>query len=182
MNSGFIPIYVPTTWDESSMTRNTVMDSPATYTKWLIDIAKTLGYLEHLPDVTNNQYKLLTTDGFDYLWYNISNFPLAGPITGTEKILIDQSGDKQATINDIKAFISGGSSTLNFISKEFPAGVLDGVNNIFYLSYIPVFGSEHVYLNGQLLEQGDDYLIINDQITFYVAPEITSKIRISYFK
>lgn len=182
MNSGFIPIYVPTTWDESSMTRNTVMDSPATYTKWLIDIAKTLGYLEHLPDVTNNQYKLLTTDGFDYLWYNISNFPAAGPITGTEKILIDQLGDKQLTINDIKSFVSGGSSTANFVSKEIPLGLKNGINKVFNLSFLPVLKTEHVYLNGQLLDSGDDYLIVNNQITFYVAPEITSKIRISYFK
>lgn len=68
----------------------------------------------------------------------------------------------------------------NIINKEIPQGVLDGVNKDFTLSNDIVLDSEHVYLNGLLQDNGDDYVINGNVITFDLAPLSDSKIRCSY--
>lgn len=68
----------------------------------------------------------------------------------------------------------------NLINKEIPQGVLDGVNKDFTLSNDIVLDSEHVYLNGLLQDNGDDYVINGNVITFDLAPLPGSKIRCSY--
>lgn len=70
------------------------------------------------------------------------------------------------------------SSTIN---KEKPTGKIDGVNTKFFLSFIPIKDSEHLYLNGLLQDNDDgDYTIIGDEINFLEAPSEGSKIRCSY--
>ena len=68
----------------------------------------------------------------------------------------------------------------NIINKEIPQGILDGVNKDFTLSNDIVLDSEHVYLNGLLQDNGDDYVINGSVITFDLAPLPDSKIRCSY--
>ena len=70
-----------------------------------------------------------------------------------------------------------------FVDKEIPSGSIDGVNTIFELSYLPVLGSEHLYLNGVLQESGvgNDYTISDSTITFFEAPQSGLKVRCTYY-
>jgi len=70
-----------------------------------------------------------------------------------------------------------------FIPKEKPTGLLNGFNKTFYIRNLPVAGSEHVFLNGQLLDNQElDYtlegrkLIISNN--YEVGPN--DKLRVSY--
>ena len=70
----------------------------------------------------------------------------------------------------------------NFIDKEVPSGFIDGFNDTFTLQYLPISGSEHIFLNGILQDQEDDYTISGSSITFFDAPdsEPISCIKCSY--
>ena len=68
------------------------------------------------------------------------------------------------------------------INKEKPVGLVNGTNRVFLLTYEPILGSEHLYLNG-LLQDSDsntDYTIIGNKITFLEAPMVGSKLRCTY--
>jgi len=71
---------------------------------------------------------------------------------------------------------------VTFIDKETPSGVIDGTNTIFELSHIPIHGSEHVYLNGLLLESGqdNDYVIYGNAIMFNYPLYENMKLKCSY--
>ena len=58
------------------------------------------------------------------------------------------------------------------LTRETPSGSINGSNVTFTLSTTPVAGSEVLFLNGQLQEQGasSDYTISGDTITFADAP------------
>jgi hypothetical protein len=72
----------------------------------------------------------------------------------------------------------------SFIYKESPAGDVDGVNAIFILNYEPIPQSEHVFLNGLLLDEGsdNDYVLVENKIVFNEAPPAFSKIKCTYKK
>jgi hypothetical protein len=55
-----------------------------------------------------------------------------------------------------------------FVNKETPSGSINGVNTTYTLENIPSAGSEHLYLNGLLIEEGSftDYTISSSIITF----------------
>lgn len=57
---------------------------------------------------------------------------------------------------------------IKHIDRETPIGAINNSNTIFELSHIPIHGSEHVYLNGLLLESGsdNDYMIYGNAIMF----------------
>ena len=69
------------------------------------------------------------------------------------------------------------------INREIPKGELNGVNSHFRLSRIPIEGSEHVYLNGLLQENGreSDYIIEDMNIIFLTPPERDYKLRCTYY-
>lgn len=73
-------------------------------------------------------------------------------------------------------------SNTAFVDKEIPSGVTDGVNVTFILTSIPIPGSEHLYLNGLLQDEGitEDYTIIDNIITYNEAPDPNMKLRCSY--
>lgn len=73
-------------------------------------------------------------------------------------------------------------SDINFMDNEVPNGPIDGVNTIFSLIFTPKAHSEHLYLNGLLMESGVmyDYTIIGDTITFNYPPPLGSSILCSY--
>lgn len=73
-------------------------------------------------------------------------------------------------------------SEINFIDHEYPIGEVNGINKVFELSELPKRGSEHVYLNGLLQDQGEnnDYTITGKVITFNISPPTLSKITCSY--
>jgi hypothetical protein len=69
-----------------------------------------------------------------------------------------------------------------FITRETPAGTLNGTNTIFTLASTPIVGTEEVYLNGLLQEPGagNDYTISGATITYLAAPAATDRLRVSY--
>lgn len=69
-----------------------------------------------------------------------------------------------------------------FVTREVPAGVIDGVNKIFTLANTPNSGTEQVFLNGVLQEAGvnGDYIISGKTITFGVAPEQPYTVSVNY--
>ena len=69
---------------------------------------------------------------------------------------------------------------INHVDKEIPQGLINDNNTIFELSSEPILNSEHVYLNGLLQDNGDDYILINNNIIFNESPMYNSKIRCSY--
>jgi len=108
--------------------------------------------------------------------------PPGAPGTSSTSIFTHISGNLYTTTNDL-AFLGSvnvsGSlmvnnyivlTNSNFIDKEVPSGFIDGFNDTFTLSHLPVPGSEHVFLNGMLQDQEDDYAISGSSITFFVIP------------
>ena len=79
---------------------------------------------------------------------------------------------------------SGGLTSVNFVDKEVPSGLINSINVTYTLANTAVAGSEHVYLNGTLQESGsgNDYTISGATIT-YLTPILTGeKLRVSYRK
>jgi len=70
------------------------------------------------------------------------------------------------------------------VTREIPTGVIDGVNKIFTLAFTPEVGTESVYRNGLLQDEGvaEDYTIVGDTITFISAVGNPAKLRVNYVK
>jgi hypothetical protein len=69
------------------------------------------------------------------------------------------------------------------IEKEIPIGSIDGNNKTFELEFMPIEGSECVYLNGVLQEPGGEnanYNIVGKVITFVEPPLADMVIRCMY--
>jgi hypothetical protein len=79
---------------------------------------------------------------------------------------------------------SAGLTNTNFVDKEAPSGSINGSNVTFTLANTPVAGSEHIHLNGILIESGagNDYTISGATITMLTAPLTGEKLRVSYRK
>ncbi len=60
------------------------------------------------------------------------------------------------------------SSDVIYVNKEIPSGSIDGINSTYVLEHTPTLGSEHLYLNGVLIEEGTgtDYHINGSTIIF----------------
>lgn len=69
------------------------------------------------------------------------------------------------------------------ITRETPVGVVDGANVTYTLAYTPIAGTEHVFYQGILQDQGgsDDYTIVGPVITFNTAP-VSGRVIVSYHK
>lgn len=69
-----------------------------------------------------------------------------------------------------------------FVTRETPAGAMNGSNTVFTLASTPIVGSEEVFLNGLLQEPGagNDYTISGVTITYLAAPVSTDRLRVSY--
>lgn len=98
---------------------------------------------------------------------------------------VTMSGD--ATISEA-GVVTVSSSTVvkvaDVVTRETPTGAQDGVNVDYVLANTPKAGTEHVFVNGILQDEGasNDYTIVGDTISFTYAPLSTDKIRVSYFK
>lgn len=70
-----------------------------------------------------------------------------------------------------------------FSNKEVPVGEIDGVNTTYILQNNPFLGSEHLYLNGILIEEGTntDYKISGSSITFDDPLPSGSKLSCTYY-
>jgi hypothetical protein len=81
---------------------------------------------------------------------------------------------------DIGDWLELDLSKITHIDKEKPNGIIDGINNSFILNNNPIPGSEHIYLNGLLQDDEDDYQIEYNTIIFNEPPSIGMKIKCSY--
>ena len=70
-----------------------------------------------------------------------------------------------------------------FSNKEVPVGKIDGVNTTYTLQNNPFLGSEHLYLNGILIEEGTntDYKISGSSIIFNDPLPPGSKLLCTYY-
>lgn len=68
---------------------------------------------------------------------------------------------------------TSGLTDANFIIREVPSGAIDGSNTTYTLANTPTAGSEEVYLNGLLQNEGasNDYTISGATITFNDPPK-----------
>ena len=75
-------------------------------------------------------------------------------------------------------------SAANFVTRETPTGAVNGTNVTFTLANAPVVGTEHVYINGLLMEPGagNDYTISGSTSTTLFTLQTGDKIRVSYIK
>lgn len=105
--------------------------------------------------------------------------------TGAGNAQVSMSGD--ATMDATGAVTIDSTVVVkvaDVITRETPSGTLNGVNAVFILANTPKTGTEHVYVNGLLMDAGagNDYTISGDTITFTFGPVAADKIRVSYFK
>jgi len=64
--------------------------------------------------------------------------------------------------------------------RETPTGTKNGTNPTFTLTETPYFGTETVYLNGQMLTYSVDYTMSNDTITMNYPPESGDAFLVNY--
>jgi hypothetical protein len=81
---------------------------------------------------------------------------------------------------DITDWVEIDLTKITYVDKEIPSGEMDGINTIFSLNHTPIPGSEHIYLNGLLQDEGDDYNVTYNEIEFIQPPLNGMKIRCSY--
>lgn len=80
-------------------------------------------------------------------------------------------------------------SFVRYVTKEGPTGTMDGTNRVFQLAHSQVTNTEHIYYNGQLLDEGasNDYVVnATGEITLNASlPAPNSgdgdKLRVTYF-
>jgi len=84
-------------------------------------------------------------------------------------IFVSQSLNSQnLKIDELKTTSRSLNSSKIFVNKEVPSGLIDGINTTYTLEHEPTPGSDHLYLNGLLIEDGTDtdYYISGSTITF----------------
>jgi hypothetical protein len=91
---------------------------------------------------------------------------------------IEVNGSNQLQIKSVGDFLK----IAKIITREPANGTINHVNKIFTLAATPVLGTEQVFLNGILQDQGagEDYTISGATITFADAPRNNDKIRVTY--
>lgn len=109
------------------------------------------------------------------------------PITISEKItnmVMEVDASTRERLKEVDDRVTAAiSSTQIFVNKEIPQGKIDGINTIFTLQHTPVNGSDHVYLNGLLVEDGatTDYSITDNIIKFSEPLLPGMKIHCTYY-
>lgn len=77
----------------------------------------------------------------------------------------------------------GPPGPINIVTREIPSGTINGTNVTFTLAYLPIVGSEQIYLNGLLQDaRGIDYSISSAVITFLIPPVVGDRILVTYQK
>jgi len=91
----------------------------------------------------------------------------------TQSIQIDNLSSTANALNTSKIFVN----------KETPSGNIDGINTTYILNHAPTVGSDHLYLNGLLIEDGSstDYIISGSVITFSEPLLNGSKLSCTYY-
>ena len=159
----------------------------------LTSIAGLAGTSGFLKKTAANTWAL---DTADYLTANQA-VTISGDATGSGTtaiaITLSNSGVTAGTYNsvtvDAKGRVTAASTVAtltaaNIVTRETPAGLVNGSNTSFTLANTPTVGTEHVFINGLLMEPGagNDYTIAGAVITTLFTLQAGDKIRVSYFK
>lgn len=161
-NGSNVPTYVSVTGDVSIDSSGSVeISNDAVSTLKIADNAVTLA---KIADLDAGKIIIGTTSGN-------AQVALSGDATIDEAGVVTVDSDVVVKVADV-------------ITRETPTGDLDGVNVTFALAFAPKVGTEHVFVNGILQDEGagNDYTISGDTITMLYALQSTDKIRVSYFK
>lgn len=98
-----------------------------------------------------------------------SNTAIQNTVTGISSSVSYTLDRQNINIASLENAIGNAVRTAKvFVNKEIPYGAIDGVNTTYTLEHTPTPGSEHLYLNGILVEEGadTDYFISGSTITF----------------
>jgi hypothetical protein len=111
---------------------------------------------------------------------DLSNKPTIPDLTLVQSDISSLQDDIAYLENLINLLSSGGNVSL--ITRETPNGQINGINKIFTLTHAPLAGSEQVFLNGVLQEEGPsgDYSISGSAIQFNVAPKTSWTVFVTY--
>lgn len=84
-------------------------------------------------------------------------------------------------ISDVENYISSLENG-EIIYREKPSGIPNGINTVFHLANAPTPGTEQVFINGLLQEEGEtgDYTLSGNAITFNNAPKSYWSIFVTY--
>lgn len=131
----------------------------------------------------------LTTYPIDTLYLNSQTFAIykrtANFVTipeGGSPQTDDYSNGYWEFLGSLKGQNGADGSNIGYVDKETPSGLVDGSNNTYTLLNVPVAGSEHVYVNGLLMNEGigNDYTISGNTITMLSTLNVGEKLRVSY--
>lgn len=106
--------------------------------------------------------------------------------TGAESTYQTISGDATLSATGVLTIETSFSDQFvepgDYIVREEPTGTIDGTNAAFTLASTPVVGTEMVFLNGVLKEDGatEDYTISTNTITFNDPPLTGDRILVTY--
>jgi hypothetical protein len=125
--------------------------------------------------------KVLTSDADgDGSWSTPS--VAASGITGTLGIANGGNGTTNGISAETQAALNLKTTTTSFAVRVTPTGTINGVNTVFTFPNSLVDGSEHIYVNGILQEEGVDYSRVTTTVTFAVAPETGDDLKFSYIR
>lgn len=93
--------------------------------------------------------------------------------TGQLQVKLKSGGGIATGVDGL--YLDGGAETI--VTREIPSGIMDGSNQDFTLAHTPTVGSEMVFYNGILLNEGasNDYTISGGTITVADAPKSNGK-------
>lgn len=122
------------------------------------------------------RYIVVTLDtlGAGVTFVGATGVDLIGTLTLTE--------DKETSVwhhRETNKYVRVGGEGGLLITKETPAGTINGTNAVFTLSFDPD-GTENIFKNGLLMKDGEDYTISGVTITFTPAP-LTGDVLIAVF-
>jgi hypothetical protein len=88
------------------------------------------------------------------------------------------------TVSQKISEVQAAATATTFYDKKSPGngitGTIDGVNAAFTLANVPAAGSEHIYLNGVLQLETNDYTLVGATFTFVTPPVIGDVLLVSY--
>ena len=73
-------------------------------------------------------------------------------------------------------------SVCQSVPREVPSGMVNGINDTFYLAHTPKSGAEYIFINGIQQNSGLDYTIVESTITFTPAsiPQTGFYVNVNY--
>jgi hypothetical protein len=112
---------------------------------------------------------------------NAGNYAVANLTAGTGITITNGAGTITISANATDSVL-----VANYVVREAPTGIPNGVLTTFTLSATPIAGKEEVYVNGILQNSGggNDYTITGNTITFLAGaiPQTDDIIRVTYLK